>query len=189
MVRKIVDVIPYTVAGLVVVALSLFIFSIVSSERLGDQEERALPQFAALNEAVYAQIPPPRGASEEHVFRDPIEIQEHGVHLRAEYQTTGLSTADALNYYDKLLLSQGWQIDDPNSSEDYRTYYRKSACVQLNLYGDPNGPLHGYSVTVYHDFWAQDFSPKRPPQWVLDLDSFGLFSEVLRCPPELGYED
>jgi len=175
-----------TVLLSILVCGSLFLFSITSYLRFRSQERRALPQFAALNEAVYAQIPPPSGAEEQSVFRDPVEIQEHGIHLSVDYQISGLSADEVLSYYENLLIPKGWQIDEPDSDESVTVYYRGSACIRLALYQDPNRAPESYHVTIYHDFLAQNFSPTPPPKWVLDAyDSFN--TQMLRCPPSLGY--
>lgn len=151
-------------------------------QKFRDDEAQALGKFEVLNEALYSQLPVPRGVTEEKQVRqrDPGSTT-HGAILLVEYDLGNQSLENILDFYDTHFRTIGWEKFvisddfDPNI-----VYYKTNACVEIFFPANPSL----YELQIYHDFLSEDFTPKIPK--VIYWHEIG--PKFVRCPPFLDPE-
>jgi hypothetical protein len=150
-------------------------------ERFVAREEDAIPQFIALDNAVLAQFPPPPGVDEKKKINYPGGGAYHGTSLRVEYKIKSTNRDEIVAYYQALLTAQGWL--SILESSDHFSYSKDTSCMYLSLpYRVEELDVVAYSITIFHDYRRQEFSPDLPPIWYLSLHEHGK-TRIKECPP------
>ncbi len=169
------------IISVIVIICFLCLTPIIQLNHFYDVEARAVSKFDTLNSELFASIPTPNRVVEIEQFSNGITSPstEHGRYLSTEYQISGTLPIEALKYavqkyYEEFFLSNGWKVSV--SYKDFSSYSRGTACVDINFYGD------NYSLSIWHDFWSEDFSPPDPPWRLLEFLEFGV-SSFANCPP------
>jgi hypothetical protein len=165
------------IISIITILIGLFcIWPIAHLSYFAYWESRAIQSFDALNEEIFENLLPPDGVAVIKQYSVGIDSPSttHGRYLRTEYQRLEANSSDVLKHYKELLLLQGWH--ENVSYTDYYSYSRGTACVNINFYGKY------YSISVWHDFWKQDFSPPYPNMKLLNFVELGL-SNFVTCPP------
>ena len=165
--------------GIVIIAILISTFCVWPMMPLNSfryAEVQAVPRFDALNKQLFATIPVPSGVVELDQSSNGIIslTTEHGRYLITNYQMFQTQPDVVLGQYDKFFLSNGWTVSV--AYKDFYSYFRGTACVDILFYGDK------YSLSIWYDFWKQDFSPANPNTWLLEFLEFGESSFAL-CPP------
>jgi len=168
------------IISVIVIICSLCLVPIIQLNHFYDVEARAVSKFDTLNSELFATIPVPNGVVELEQSSNGIisPSTEHGRYLRTEYQISGtrpieLLKYDVLKYYEEFFLPNGWKVSV--SYKDFYTYSRGTACVDISFYGG------NYSLSIWHDFWSQGFSPPDPNWRLLEFLEFGE-STFANCP-------
>ena len=164
--------------GLCALSLGLCKLTLFDSyDRFIEQEKQVRPLFVALNDTVFASIPPPEGVVE--VERGAVGGwggTGHGVALFVDYENNDVSSDSIWSYYNEMLVSNGWEEYQKEFGGPTTRYYRDTSCVDINIFEK------SYYIEIFHDLLGQEFSPKMPPLWLLRLHEYGETS-VVRCPP------
>jgi len=165
--------------GLCALSLGLCKLAVFDSyDRFREQEKLVEPLFMALDDAVFASIPPPGGAVEVERHASGVGTH-HGVALFVDYENNDVSSDSILSYYDGMLVSNGWE-EYWKGGENLIRYYRDTSCIDISI------SKEDYRITIFHDFPGQEFSPKMPPLWLLRLHEYGETS-VAQCPDVPGH--
>ena len=127
-------------------------------------EIQADPKFDQLNQTAFAQIPPPKGATELDVYKSGgYNTPIHGRYLNAHYQMDQTTSQQVIAYYKSLLLSKGWvPYRSAAMAENYFRFVHNRSCIDLNIFEATND----YIINIWNDFWHQSFSP---PSTNMDL--------------------
>jgi hypothetical protein len=158
---------------------------ILPYEKFQASEAIANPKFAALNDALYSQIPLPNGVDEESRSQQTALNSSHGVHMYLDYLMVNTTPSEVQSYYDDFFLKQGWEKYELSSKGLGLVYYHGTSCYQINMSLNHLGEISNqYLVFIYHDFFEQEFSPIIPPRFVLSYHEVGKTS-FTRCPPFL----
>jgi len=149
----------------------------------------AVPLYDQQNQQVYEALPIPSRTVE--ISQRSLGVTSgsaYGRHLEISYLSQQ-SIEDVLTTYDSFLLNNGWQAvsekrDSVNQVESIKViYFGDSACVQIySLYQDGSTtPMPGtnYTVSIWHDFFAQPFSIPTPSGTNLCWEG----GACLQCPP------
>lgn len=148
-----------------------------------EAEEQAIPKFVELNEAVLRELPPPDGIEITRRYNGDFRINtSHGVALHINYGDIDgkkIQVGRVMAYYELLLSQRGWVRD--RLSDCSGLYYRDTSCVEVSFPCGRN-EWSSYDISIWHDFEHQEFSPKLPPLWLVNLLEFGE-TRILICPP------
>ena len=165
------------VIGTIVILLGSFcVAPAIRLNSFYNAELRAVSKFDNMNSNLFAAIPTPKGVVKIQQTSNGIisPSTEHGRYLKTDYQIFQTQPATIQDHYEKFFLTNGWNISV--SYKNFYTYSQGTACVDIHFYGD------NYSLSIWHDFWKQDFSPPDPRTGLLKFFEFGE-STFAVCPP------
>lgn len=133
------------------------------------KQAEAIPKLDALNEAAFTELPPPAGvAADSKVITGFNENKAyHGTDLSIYYPMGEMLPKQVLSYYDDLLLSKGWQVYAIEERASRYEFIRGTACLDLHIYYQVDDAE--YNIVIWHDFWAQPFSPPQPNLTLLNM--------------------
>ena len=95
--------------------------------------------------------------------------------VSATYKTQ-LTFEEIVNYYGNLLNSSGWK--EYENEADRHAFIHGTSCISVSRHQEFLGEYH---LKVWNDYWRQDFSPQKPPAWLLkEIRDLG--GGVLECP-------
>jgi hypothetical protein len=152
-------------------------------------EKQSLPLYADLNNAALMQLPPPptalelRRLSKNTTAFGADNLYSHGVVFVVDYKVIAavMNAQDVLAYYDKTVRANGWDTYDGNASGVGRFYIHDTACLTLTFGSFSEQTIH-YTLTLWHDYAHQSFSPTLPPLWLMNFYEQGE-TQILGCPP------
>ena len=191
-------VVSWLVDILIILVVFLLIIEIFSILRFRNTANNVMSKLSLLNNSVLADIPHPHGVTwlnNNNILlgpaNDPARVM-YDARSETRYRTNNISTEFIVDYYKKFFASQSWkqdwQIDgsDVNGHNSYG-FHKGTLCAALNF--DPtdftiqSGEFSSYTITIWHDFWRQTFSPFSP----LGVAKFliRLRYVVPRCPRQI----
>lgn len=159
---------------LVILIVFLLLIEFISILRFKSTADGVMLKLSSLNSSLLADIPHPPGVTalnSNNIFLGPANDPDRVMYVaqsERRYRTNNTSTEFIADYYKKFFASQSWkqdwQIDDSevNGHNSYG-FHLGTACVALNF--DPTdftldlGEFSSFTITVWHDFWGQSFSP------------------------------
>lgn len=173
-----------SVIGLVIVsvlALSIYYWYRIQYQDFLQYERETIALFDQLNVNVAKTLPPlPPDSSIQMKGSIGIGLVGMEVYLHGRILETEISTKQSpdfiLEYYDTMLLSQGWIKDTNNPATDNATYYQGATCIKIDTTSlfRPN-----YGIFIWHDYKNQDFTPEIPKY--VSWFEFGK-TTFLKCP-------
>jgi hypothetical protein len=128
-----------------------------------EQDAAVHPLYVQLNLEIFNQIPVPDGVLE--INRS--SSYGHGSRLMVVYKLTNTTIAAVFAHYDQFLATNKWIR--LLSTEERKNYARATSCFAIYYYGVPNL----YDITIEHEYFKQDFTPKMPPDWIMFLHEGG----------------
>lgn len=143
------------------------------------EEEKAMPLFDALNNQVYAEILIPPGVEEIGKHQGGLTGAYHGRYLRLDYRIVSSTDMQIRKFYEQFLTANGWEKYKGLTSSNTERYFRGTGCIDIHLFDTE------YDVMIEHDYFKQDFSPKKLPLNAINLSEFGE-SNFANCPPDPG---
>jgi len=148
-------------------------------ESFRSEERNSLIRYDALNAAVLDKLPVPPSAKQiikgSGGIISPTNV--HGRILVVEMATTNATYHDLSSFYEKNLLSSGWQKHDSNFSFA-QLFVRDKSCVRFTI---PHEDVSQYMIQIWHSFLGWEFSPNLPPLWLLNIRDYGE-TDLLTCP-------
>jgi hypothetical protein len=146
------------------------------SQQVWEQMPEVRERFINMDQELLIQFPPPQGAVEESREQVGGTWPNFGVGTFVNYKIDN-QTLDIRAYYQGLMEKAGWKKRQISGIAPPH-YYHDGACINVIAY--PNNK-EAYTLSIYYDFRKQDFSPKLPPKWFLDIQTFGEY-DIGSCP-------
>jgi hypothetical protein len=152
------------------------------------QEQEVVPLLDTLNAEVESQLPPlpletelklrkSMGLEGDSIYR------EHGRFLRLDFSTS-LTTEEISSYYQSTLSEREWLRHPIWQVSGSEYYYRGTSCIRIAPPPTRKSLIapSEYSITIWHDFANQPFTPEIPSQLDSFLHTIGIGIEMENCP-------
>ena len=146
------------------------------------REQEIRPLLDALDTGVESQLPPlPSGSKlikrSWYGLDNSTFYKAHGRWLTLEISTPW-TMKDIFTYYRSTLATKGW-LKNPKLGELSASefYYRGRSCINISI-GLSNN--QSYSISIWHDYRNQTFSPEIPDPAIAQFFEFGF--NMAECP-------
>jgi len=143
------------------------------------EDKEAREKLGEMNTEIYEQLPPPpEGVTQTELIKNGGlgSTYYHGNYLEVTY-TIDVTPEAVFAYYQPFFDSNDWE-EYTLAESSSKLYFRKTSC--LRVWPNYTEYFHGFSITIWHDYRQQSFSPEIPPLLGLSEDGKTYFDT---CPP------